>query len=215
MNAIILLGAPGSGKGTQTSLLCDNSSFYRVSTGDIIRGEIRRGTLLGKSVGVYQAKGELVPDDVVCDMVFSNLDELEDLALIFDGFPRTLYQAQELDKFLERKSYVTSIFLIEVSFDSLLARIASRICCTSCDGVFRADKEGLSAGSLCPKCGSTLAIRKDDKPDVVRNRYEIYCKEISPVKQFYGNRIQTVNGLQDPNVIQAEILNRLNIGISS
>ncbi|NBV83837.1 hypothetical protein EBR57_06940, partial [bacterium] len=202
-------------KGTQSAKLCADLGYTRVSTGDIIRGEIRQGTLLGKSVAQYQAKGLLVPDDIVCEMVFVNLAHLDERGLIFDGFPRTLLQAQRLDRFFVEHDIRAHIILVDVAFDAIESRIVNRVSCPSCNSVYNRNVDSVLPGTPCPRCGTTVVVRQDDTVEVLKNRYDIYCREIAPILAFYSDRVQTISGTQTPEVVYRqirELMNRVTTG---
>lgn len=209
MDAVVLLGAPGSGKGTQTTRLCSDFGFYRVSTGDIIRNEVLKGTLLGKSVSNLQSTGRLVPDDVVCDMVFSNLSLVSDRNFIFDGFPRTLYQAEKLGEFFTKNSSRTFIFLLDLAFEKILARIINRLSCTKCGAVYNSKEEFVAVGAPCGICGSALVVRQDDNPTVLKERYDIYQKEIMPIVDFFGTEVTVIDGGQSPEFVFSQISKKI------
>jgi len=208
VESIVLLGAPGSGKGTQTERICADFGYFRVSTGDIIRSEIRLGTDLGMKTKEFQEKGLLVPDDVVCDMVFNAVEaETSSIGVVFDGFPRTLFQADRLSSFLEQKKYKASlVFYFEVQFEEIARRILSRLSCPGCGAVYSAFVHGINVGEACPKCGQTVGIRSDDSLDVLKSRFDIFCRELDPILSYYGDRVIRVDATQTPDALFSFIL---------
>lgn len=211
MDAVVLLGAPGSGKGTQTGKLCDDFGYHRVSTGDIIRSEIRDGTLLGKSVAQYQATGMLVPDDTVCEMVFSNLSRIDGRGLVFDGFPRTLLQAQRLERFFVERDLRGFIFLFDVTFENIENRIVNRVSCPGCNAVFNSQVDGVSTGAPCPRCGTRIGVRQDDTIEVLRHRYDIFRREVDPILEFYGDKVHVIAGNRPADDVYLDITEQMNL----
>jgi len=189
---LVLMGAPGSGKGTQARLLADRQGWVQLATGDLFRDHGRRGTTLGALADGYMTKGQYVPDEVTIGMVHERLGEIPaGTRIVFDGFPRTVAQAISLDGLLgERGRTVGAVVLIEVGRDELLARLAGRATCSSCQAVYsRAVKPPAKAG-VCDRCdGPVVATaRPDDLPEVVRERLEVYEVQTRPVVQHYARR---------------------------
>ncbi len=185
---IILMGPPGSGKGTQARLLTDGHGWVHLATGDLFREHVRRGTPLGKLAEEYMAKGVYVPDDVTVGMVRERLAEISpDEHLVFDGFPRTVAQAVALDGVLaERGRHVSAVLLFEVPAEKLVERIARRLTCARCQTVYSEERPPRVAG-VCDRCGGEVhrAARSDDSPDVVRKRLEVYEEQTKPVVEHY------------------------------
>lgn len=216
MDAVVLLGAPGSGKGTQTARLCEEFNYNRVSTGDIIRFEIREGTLLGKTVEKYQATGLLVPDDTVCEMVFSNLSRIDVRGLVFDGFPRTLLQAQRLESFYVERDIRGFVFLFDVTFENIESRIVNRVSCPGCNTVFNRSLDRVEAGIPCPRCGTRVGVRQDDTIEVLRKRYDIFRRELDPILEFYGDKVQVIPSNRPADEVYLDIIKLMNLsGLNS
>ncbi len=213
MDAVVLLGAPGSGKGTQTAKLCEEFNYNRVSTGDIIRFEIRERTLFGKTVEEYQAKGLLVPDDTVCEMVFSYLSRIDGRGLVFDGFPRTLFQAQMLDSFFCERDIRGLVFLFDVTFENIESRIVNRVSCPGCNTVFNRSLDRLEAGVPCPRCGTGIGVRQDDTIEVLRNRYDIFRREVDPILGFYGRKVHVIPGNRPADEVYLDIIKQMNFSV--
>lgn len=211
VNAVILLGAPGAGKGTQTSLLCNEYGFFRVSTGDIIRAEVKLGSFLGKTVAHFQDKGQLVPDDLVSELVFSRLRALESDSFVFDGFPRTLAQAIKLDEYLQASSLSSSVVLVDVPFESIRTRILGRLYCPGCQSIFSSLASAAYEGMPCPCCGVQLAVRPDDNIEVLKDRYDIYNREIGPILEYYGSRVRSVDGTQPSEMVYDSLVRLLEL----
>lgn len=179
MKNIILLGAPGAGKGTQAALIAEEYGIPHISTGDILRRNIKEGTPLGMEAKSYIDKGALVPDEVVIGLVKDRLSQ-SDCAngYILDGFPRTIAQAVELDK-------VASIDIavnIDVPFETIIERLGGRRVCV-CGETYHTST--LNGSTVCAKCGKELFVRDDDKPETVKNRLKVYEEQTQPLIDYY------------------------------
>ncbi len=182
MKKIVLLGAPGAGKGTQAALITQKFGIPQISTGDILRRNIKEATDLGLAAKSCIDKGALVPDDVVIGLVKARLDE-EDArnGYVLDGFPRTIAQAEALDK-------ITSLDIalnIIAPYELIMKRLTGRRVCI-CGATSHVD--WLNGSEVCPKCGKTLFIRDDDKPETVKARLEVYEKQTAPLIDYYKNK---------------------------
>lgn len=179
---LILLGAPGAGKGTQAELISARYSIPAISTGAIIREEIASGSELGQTVKSYTSKGELVPDAVVIDIIKGRLakDDCKN-GFILDGFPRTVPQASALD---EMGVEITDVISIEVADEKIMNRMSGRRVCTACGATYHVTDKPSPNGDLCA-CGEKLTIRADDDPEVVKSRLVIYHEQTEPLKDFY------------------------------
>ncbi len=197
---IILLGAPGAGKGTQAARLEENYGLVHVSTGDIFRRHIRQQTPVGQLASSYIKKGQLVPDEVTVELVKTTLAELGDKGFMLDGFPRNVSQAEALSKFA-RIDYVIDI---SVDFGILVDRICGRRSCPECGLTTHVSQ---CPGGKCPKCGADLVQRMDDKEDIVKSRLEVYTGETAPLADYYrkAGKLFTVNGMQSPDGVFEEI----------
>lgn len=189
---IIMLGAPGTGKGTVASILQEKLGIKQVSTGDIFRKNIQEETEIGKIASQYISKGQLVPDDVTIKIVENRLneDDVQD-GIILDGFPRTVYQAEELDKILERKGKKVDIVInLTTPEEEILERIVNRRVCSNqeCKAVYNIVLNPPKQEGICDKCGSKLVQRKDDNEETVKSRLESYFKQTSPLVDFYSNK---------------------------
>jgi adenylate kinase len=188
---IILLGPPGAGKGTQAKLLEEKLGLKQLSSGDMLRAAVSRGTAVGQKAKSYMDAGQLVPDQVVVDVVFENIDAMTSgKGIILDGFPRTVEQAEALDKKLEEKNArIDSVIVIKVRDDRLVERIAGRYTCAKCgEGYHDSFKQPVVAGT-CDKCGShEFKRRADDQPDKVKKRLEEYHRQTVPLIDYYQKR---------------------------
>lgn len=182
MKNIILLGAPGAGKGTQAALIAEEYHIPHISTGDILRRNIKEGTALGKEAKSYIDKGALVPDEVVIGLVKDRLSQ-SDCAngYILDGFPRTIAQAEELDKVAKIDVAVN----IDVPFETIIERLGGRRVCV-CGETYHVST--LNGETDCKRCGKELFIRDDDKPETVKNRLKVYEEQTQPLIDYYRNQ---------------------------
>ena len=203
---LILLGAPGAGKGTQAELISERYGIPAISTGQIIREEIASGSELGKQVKEYTSQGMLVPDSVVIDIIKGRLAK-DDCAngFILDGVPRTLPQAEALEQAGIRFDRVISI---EVDDRVIEARMTGRRVCGSCGASYHVVSKPPKTEGVCDLCGSALVVRKDDAPETVRNRLSVYHAETEPLKGFYKKLgiLRLVKGDQSIEAATEQIL---------
>lgn len=206
---IIFFGAPGAGKGTQAEIVSQKLNIPTISTGAIIRAAIKAGTDMGKSAQSYIEKGNLVPDEVVIGIIKDRLDE-DDCkeGFILDGFPRTIPQAEALDRM---GVGIDVVLELSVSDDEIVSRMSGRRVCPKCGATYHTKFNPSTAGENCDKCGEALSIRKDDAPEVVKSRLVVYHNETEPLKEYYGNKgiVKTVIGqekLEDTTKLTLEAL---------
>lgn len=179
---LILLGAPGAGKGTQAEIISREYGIPSISTGAIIREAVKSGTEMGKSAKSYMDRGDLVPDSVVIGIIKERLAMPDcDAGFILDGFPRTVPQAEALD---EMGVEITDVISIEVADEAILERMSGRRVCKTCGATFHVKYNPSPFGEKCP-CGAELSVRDDDKPEVVKSRLETYHSTTEPLKEFY------------------------------
>lgn len=184
---VILLGPPGVGKGTQGVLLCERRGLAHLSTGDLLRKARREGTPLGREAQRYMDRGELVPDEVIIGMVREHLAGLDDDAgVVFDGFPRTVAQAEALDGVLEELGRrVDRVLVLKADDEVLVKRLAGRRSCPECGAVYNVHFNPPETEGVCDRCGAGLAHRADDQADTVRTRLEVYRELTEPLIAFY------------------------------
>ena len=207
---VIMLGAPGAGKGTQARMLAEALGLAHVSSGDIFRENLKNETPLGKLAKTYMDRGELVPDDLTINMVMDRLAQ-PDCAkgAILDGFPRTLPQAAALDKALAgRGDRVRLAPLLEVSDEAVINRLAGRRVCRDCQAMYHIDYAPPEVEGVCDDCGGELYRRTDDSPETVRNRLFVYYKQTSPLVGYYfaHDVLVTLDGDRDMDAVQADLV---------
>ena len=194
---IIFFGAPGAGKGTQAEIVSEKLEIPTISTGAIIRAAIKGGTEMGKSAQSYIEKGALVPDEVVIGIIKDRLDE-DDCknGFILDGFPRTIPQAEALDKMGVK---IDVVLELHVPDEEIVTRMSGRRVCAVCGATFHTKYNPPKTEGICDKCGKELTIRKDDEPSVVKSRLEVYHNETEPLKDYYGKKglVKTVVGQEE------------------
>ena len=205
---LVLLGAPGSGKGTQAALLKERHGCVHVSTGDIFRKNLKEETPLGLLARSYMDKGALVPDEVVLDMVSGRLSEPDMKAgFLLDGFPRTVAQAEFLERFLgERNLALDAVILFDIEDEALVRRLSNRRTCRSCGGIFNLLALG-GEGQTCPDCRGEFYRRDDDEETVIRNRLKVFHEQTQPLIGWYREKglLRSVDASQSPEAAYGAI----------
>ena len=205
---IIMLGAPGAGKGTQAKKIAAKYDIPHISTGDIFRANIKNGTELGKKAKTYMDQGLLVPDELVVDLVVDRVNQ-EDCknGYVFDGFPRTIPQAEALDKALtELGQKVDYAIDVDVPDENIVRRMGGRRACVGCGATYHLEYAPTKVEGVCDVCGKELILRDDDKPETVEKRLGVYHEQTQPLIDYYTNAgiLKTVDGTIDINdVFQA------------
>jgi adenylate kinase len=207
---ILLFGKPGAGKGTQAPKLAEALGVPTLATGDVLRAAIREGTPLGAKAKEYMDRGDLVPDDVILGIVGETLTKREyKRGVILDGVVRTVPQAEGLTKvFKKMKRKLDAVLAFEIENEEIVRRLAARTVCDKCQTPYT----GRDAGGSCEKCGGTLVRRKDDEPDAIRNRLEVYERQTAPVFEWYqnqGTRVVSVQAAGDVRQITSRALEAL------
>jgi len=184
---LILLGAPGSGKGTQAKNIAEKVGITHVASGDLFRAAATRGDELGKQAKYYMEKGLLVPDEITIKMILERIDAPDcSKGVMLDGFPRTLEQAKALDQALgKKKQKIDRVFYIKVATDELVRRLSGRFICRKCQAPYHKVSSPPKKEGICDKCGGELYQRADDNPETVRKRIDVYTKETSPLIDYY------------------------------
>jgi adenylate kinase len=206
---LVLLGPPGSGKGTQGERLNEDLRLPYYATGDILRAAVRDETELGRTAKEYMERGDLVPDEVIVGVIADRIDSTEALdGFILDGFPRTTPQAEALDtKLDELGRAVTAVLLIDVSDDEVVRRLGGRRTCEANGHVFHVEFEPPQQNGVCDIDGSQLIVRDDDKPEVIRKRLETYHEKTEPLVSYYDSLsvLRRIEGEATPEEVAEEI----------
>lgn len=206
---IVLLGAPGAGKGTQAAKLVEEFGLCHISTGDILRAAVKDQTPLGIKAKGYMDAGDLVPDDLIIDLMKERFQQPDtDKGVILDGFPRTTTQAVALDTMLsELGRPLNAALLIDVDPEVIVDRLCSRRMCRDCGYI------GNAGDAACPKCGGEMYQRDDDNEDTVRNRLDVYEKSTSPLIDYYRGceLLVTIDGDRDPEVVFGDVKEALGL----
>lgn len=204
---IVLMGCPGAGKGTQSAKLQDVFHLKHISTGDVLRGEIASGSTLGKEIAGIINKGNLVPDELMIS-ILENIVKDTDKGIIFDGFPRTVAQAEALDAMMKRLNReISEVVMIDLPESEVVNRIASRRQCRKCGEILHVAPDA-PANNTCPVCGGDLYTRPDDTAERVKHRLEVYHTETLPVKSYYqgSGKYVEINGNQTPEKVFEDIV---------
>ncbi len=191
---LILLGAPGAGKGTQAEIISEHLNIPTISTGNIIREALKSGTEMGLKAKEFIESGKLVPDEVVIGIIQDRLAEDDcQNGFILDGFPRTIPQAEALDRMGIEIDRVVSL---EVADETIARRVSGRRVCLACGATYHVDYKKPAVEGVCDKCGDTLVQRKDDHPDTVKERLDVYHAQTEPLKDYYAKagKLVTVEG---------------------
>lgn len=206
---LIFLGAPGTGKGTQASVLAQKYNIPQISTGDILRKAVADGTELGKKAKAIMESGGLVSDDIIIGLIDERLSQ-DDCAngYILDGFPRTIKQAEELDALLDGKKGIDAVIYFDVSEEEIVKRLTSRRTCTQCGYNHNMIYDPPVDGDKCAKCGGTVIQRDDDKEETVRNRLVVYNEKTAPLVDYYKkqNKLYAIDGSQDVEKVRQDII---------
>lgn len=206
---IVMLGAPGAGKGTQAKMIAAKYEIPHISTGDIFRSNIKNGTELGKKAKEYMDQGLLVPDELTVDLVIDRLGQDDcQKGYILDGFPRTIPQAEALDAALARLSEKMDYAInVDVPDENIVNRMSGRRACTKCGATYHIVYNPSAKGDICEACGDTLILRDDDKPETVQKRLGVYHDQTQPLIDFYQGQgiLKTVDGTQDMKDVFAAI----------
>ena len=207
---IIMLGAPGAGKGTQAKMIADKYQIPHISTGDIFRANIKNGTELGKETKKYMDQGILVPNELTVKILLDRVAQ-PDCAngYVLDGFPRTIPQAEVLDKALtELNDKIDYAINVDVPDENIVKRMSGRRACVACGATYHIEHIPPKKEGVCDKCGETLILRDDDKPETVLNRLKVYHDQTQPLIDFYTKKgvLKSVDGTVDMQDVFASIV---------
>lgn len=197
---IIMLGAPGAGKGTQAKKIAEKYAIPHISTGDIFRANIKNGTELGQKAKQYMDKGELVPDELTCDLVMDRIqqDDCKN-GFVLDGFPRTIPQAEALDAALNKIGQKMDFAVdVDVPDENIINRMGGRRACLSCGATYHIVYNPTKEEGICDACGAQTVLRDDDKPETVQNRLKVYHDQTQPLIDYYKKQdiLKSVDGTQ-------------------
>ena len=210
---IIMLGAPGAGKGTQAKKIAEKYSIPHISTGDIFRANIKNNTELGQKAKTYMDKGELVPDELVVDLIMDRFKEADCAnGYVLDGFPRTIPQAEALDKALaDNNEAVDFAINVEVPDENIINRMSGRRACVGCGATYHIQFNAPKVEGVCDTCGEKLILRDDDKPETVKNRLSVYHEQTQPLIDYYSKKgvLAEVDGTQAMDDVFNAIVNVL------
>ncbi len=202
---LILFGAPGSGKGTQAKLASQEWGLAHISTGDILRQEVSQGTPLGQRARAFMDDGALVPDDLILEMIGRRLEEDDARrGFILDGYPRTVPQAQGLDRLLSGLGQkIDAVISLEVSFEELTRRLTARRMCPGCGAIYNRISQPPRQSGVCDNCGRILEQRSDDRPETVANRLRVYRQQTEPVMEYYRAQglWRRIDGARNPQEV--------------
>lgn len=210
---IIMLGAPGAGKGTQAERIAEKYQIPHISTGDIFRANLKAGTELGMKAKAYMDQGLLVPDSLTVDLLMDRIAK-EDCknGYVLDGFPRTIPQAESLKEALDKKGEKMDYAIdVEVPDKNIIARMSGRRACTSCGSTYHIVYAAPKKEGICDKCGAALVLRDDDKPETVKKRLDVYHEQTQPLIDYYKaeNILAAVDGTKDMEQVFADIIDIL------
>lgn len=210
---IIMLGAPGAGKGTQAKKIAAKYDIPHISTGDIFRANIKNGTELGKKAKVFMDQGLLVPDELVVDLVVDRFKEADCVnGYVLDGFPRTIPQAKALDEALSKAGDSVEYAIdVDVSDAEIISRMSGRRACVNCGATYHVVTIPPKSEGICDVCGANLILRDDDKPETVEKRLKVYHEQTQPLIDYYQAKgiLKSVDGKRDLESIFNEIVNIL------
>ena len=198
---IIMLGAPGAGKGTQAKKIAEKYSVPHISTGDIFRANIKNGTELGKKAKTYMDQGALVPDELVVDLVVDRVaqDDAKN-GYVLDGFPRTIPQAEALDAALAKLNDKVDFAIdVDVPDENIIDRMSGRRACVACGGTYHIKFNPTKVENVCDACNGQLILRDDDQPETVKKRLDVYHEQTQPLIEYYTKKgiLKSVDGTQD------------------
>ncbi len=207
---IIMLGAPGAGKGTQAKQIAAKYQIPHISTGDIFRANIKNGTELGKKAKEFMDQGLLVPDELTCDLVMDRIKQ-DDCAngFVLDGFPRTIPQAEALDAALTKIGEAMDYAIdVDVKDESIIERMSGRRACLNCGATYHIVTIPPKKEGICDTCGSALVLRDDDQPETVKKRLDVYHDQTQPLIDYYNKKgiLKTVDGMEPMDTVFANIV---------
>jgi len=212
---LVLLGPPGAGKGSLATLLKDNLGLLHISTGDMLREEMKNGTSLGQEVKRYVEKGELVPDQVVIKLIENRIsdDKLMDKGYMLDGFPRNKQQAESLDLILGNiNKSLDYVVYLEANLEVILSRLTGRRVCKSCGALYHMKNKPPKQEGVCDSCGGEVYQRADDNEETIKNRMEVYLESTIPMVDYYQaqGKLKKIDGNLETHELQEILIKKLN-----
>lgn len=208
----VFLGAPGAGKGTQAKRVAETAEIAHISTGDMLREEVKSGSALGAEAKAYMDEGKLVPDQLIIDMVKARIEKPDAAsAWILDGFPRTLPQAEALDQNLSGDNALTHVISFAVPEAALMGRLTGRRTCSQCGAIWHIEHNPTSKDGVCDLCGGELTQRSDDREEAIGKRLEVYRTQTAPLLAYYGDRgvLRELDANRAPDVVFQELLTQM------
>ena len=205
----MFLGAPGAGKGTQAKLVAETAGILHVSTGDMLREEAKAGTELGREAKGYMDAGKLVPDQLIIDMVRARIERSDvGPSWILDGFPRTVPQAEALDRSLPATTALTHVIHFAVPESVLVGRLSGRRTCSNCGAIWHVEHHPTQREGVCDRCGGQLVQRADDRPEAISKRLDVYRSQTSPLLAYYSGRgiLREIDANRSPEVVHQELM---------
>jgi len=207
MIKVVILGPPGAGKGTQAKSLAEKLNLLHISTGDLLRENVKNNTTLGLKAKEFMDKGELVPDELVDKMILDKLNESKNKdGFVLDGYPRNVSQAKFLENLLKDKQGKSFIIYLETSERVIVERLSGRRICSNCQAIYHIKNMPPKKDSLCDICGGTLYQRSDDKEDTIKKRLSVYLKETQAVLDYYKGRVIRISADDEKDVVFERIL---------
>lgn len=210
---IVIFGPPGAGKGTQAKFISEEFNIPHISTGDILRENVREGTALGKKAKTYMDKGALVPDELLIDLIKERLQKPDTRkGFLLDGYPRTLGQAEALDKILDDiNKQLDAVVDVDVGAGELIKRLGGRLTCKKCQASYNIKTNPPKVPGICDACGGKLYQRADDTEAAIKNRIEVYTKQTAPLINYYKKKGQLieVDGEREIDEVRQDILKAL------
>jgi len=213
---VIIMGPPGSGKGTQGKLIAEKYHIPQISTGDILREAVRHGSALGLKAKAYMVRGELVPDEVVIEIIQERVEQRNcERGFLLDGFPRTVAQANALERMLGKRGLgIDHVINMEIETEELIRRLRGRMTCSRCGAMYHLLFTPPKKEGMCDICGDSLYQRDDDKEETIRSRMEVYSHQTGPLIQYYASQglVRSVNGVGNIDNIFHRILEAIEDG---
>jgi len=207
MITIILLGPPGAGKGTQAKDLAKEFQFLHISTGDLLRENVKRNSPLGLKAKEFMEHGELVPDKLVDEMLLEKLNSPQvNNGFVLDGYPRNVSQAKFLDNFLKQNNSKSFILYLDTSEDTIIERLSGRRICSNCQAIYHLKNMPPKNPLYCDICGGRLYQRSDDREETIKNRLLVYIKETAPLLEYYKDRLVRINANDDKDIVFGNML---------